>query len=80
MPVRRGDALAIHEGGALARPVQAGADVEQRALAAPARADQRHHLAVVEREADVANGSDPRPPGISREAHRDIAIFETDHG
>src|SRR4051812_12712913 len=76
MGVRPFDTLAVDEGLALARRGQSRADVEQGRLAAAARPDQRHHLAVADRDADARYGGEG--PGALREPHRDVAVFEAD--
>jgi len=70
------DRLAVDEGGALARRIKAGADVEQRALTAAARADQRHHLGVADRQAHAGDRGDAAACRIGK-AHRDVSVLET---
>src|ERR1044071_1341750 len=76
MSIRPLDVLAVDEGVAFARRCQPGTDVEQGRLAAAARPDQRHHLAVADRDADARYGGER--PGALREPHRDVAVFEAD--
>ena len=73
------DSLAVDEGGAVARRGQPRADIEKRALAAATRADQRHHLFVVNGKAHGAHGR-KRPVALGiRETHRHVAVFEADN-
>src|SRR5262249_60657123 len=51
---RSGDPAAGQHDAAGARPLEAGDDVEQRALAAPGVADHRHELTFADAERDVA--------------------------
>src|SRR5690242_18520763 len=68
------DALAVDERLALAWCGQPRADVEQGRFAAPARPDQRHDLAVAQRDADALHGGEMAR--ALREAHRDVAVFQ----
>jgi len=74
--VAPGDALAIDERRAGARRHEARSDVEERALAAAARPDQRHHLAVADRKAHLADRRKRFLAAARREMHRYIAVFE----
>ena len=56
------DALAVEPDLAGRRAIEAGEEVEQRRLAAPARAHDRDELAALDREVDAAQASTFAPP------------------
>src|SRR5262249_28514606 len=78
--VGAGDALAVDECSAFARRCQARPDIEERALAAAGRTDERYDLRIVNGEAHPAHGRKRALPLGIHETHRDVAVFEPDDG
>src|SRR5688572_10462746 len=78
MRVRAFDALAIDEGLALARCIEARSNVEQRGLAAAARPDQRDDLAVRDLEAHLLHSGETFARLFDK-PHSHVAVFEPDH-
>src|SRR5262249_45825606 len=76
MGIRAFDALAIDEGRALAGCGKPSADIEQGALAAAARPNQRDHLAVLDRERNLLNSNEILASPIV-EPHAHATVLET---
>ena len=68
--------FAVDKGRAFARLAQTRADIEERALAAAARADERDDFAVADRKAHALDrGKHALAAGLG-ETHRHVAVFE----
>ncbi|MOA02261.1 hypothetical protein D3C78_1217050 [compost metagenome] len=68
--------LAADEDFAFARAVQAGAHIEDGALAATGWADDRHHLAAADLEVHLANGKGRLGLALGRETFTDVTKFD----
>src|SRR5262249_52293797 len=76
MAVRSLDRLAVDEDLAHTWPVEPGGEIEERALAASAGTDQRHHLAILDLQRDILNCSHRSRPARASEPSRDLAKFQ----